>query len=133
MIRALEVQKAVKTALDAATTLTAIVGTRIYDQPPQSPTYPYLRIGDVLGDPWEATNMEGWEGVMDIDCWSRKPGKVEAQQIANAAFSALHRVDDLTLDADTHVTGDIIGHSAHTFEEDGVTVVRLRYRFRTHN
>ena len=132
-MRSLEVQKAVVTALKVAPAVAALVGTRVYDQPPQSPTYPYIRIGDVQGEPWEGTNLAGWSGVMEIDCWSQKPGKVEAQQIGNAAFNALHRVDGLTLDADYHITGDIIGQSGHTFEEDRATIVRLRYQFRTHD
>nr|MBA3570571.1 DUF3168 domain-containing protein [Pyrinomonadaceae bacterium] len=41
----LELQKAIVAALRSAAGVTAIVGQRIYDQPPASPAFPYTSIG----------------------------------------------------------------------------------------
>lgn len=44
---ALELQKSVRAALVADSNITALVSTRVYDEPPQNVTYPFVRFGDL--------------------------------------------------------------------------------------
>ena len=44
---ALELQKGIRAALVADSGVTALVSPRIYDEPPQNVTYPFVRFGDI--------------------------------------------------------------------------------------
>jgi hypothetical protein len=44
---ALSLQKALRATLVADADLTAIVGQRIYDEPPQDVVFPYVRFNDI--------------------------------------------------------------------------------------
>ena len=100
--RAPEVQKAVVAALKANAGVSALVGSRVYDRPPQDVAYPYLRIGPVLVAPFDGDELRGSEIVMPIHCWVAGPRPVEARLIAKAVVSALHW-SSLTLEAGTAV------------------------------
>ena len=93
-----EVQKAVVAALKANAGVTALVGSRVYDRPPQDVTYPYLRIGDALVAPFDGDELRGSEIVMPIHCWVAGPCPVEARLLAKAVVAAMHW-SSLSLDA----------------------------------
>ena len=44
---ALEVQKGVRATLLAASDVTDLVSTRLYDEPPTPVTYPFIRFGNI--------------------------------------------------------------------------------------
>jgi hypothetical protein len=96
----LEIQKAFVAALKADATLAALVGTRIYDEPPQNPAYPNVTFGPVTADAWDSDGTLGWEAFVQIDAWSEKPGKPEVSRIMAAIKTVLHR-STLTLDTQT--------------------------------
>lgn len=96
--RVVEVQKAIVAALKADAGVSALVGARVYDRPPQSVVYPYVRIGQTFTAPFDAQELRGSEIIMPIHCWVDGPRPVDARRLAAAVEKALHWVD-LTLDA----------------------------------
>jgi len=87
----LALQGALNTALRAASAVTALIETRVYDRVPKDPTFPYVSFGDMQVLPDQAECLEGSvEIYATIDVWSRTVGKVEAKTIAGAIVSLLH-------------------------------------------
>jgi len=128
----LEVQKAIVGALKGDAAIVLLTGGRIYDQPPQQPTYPLIEIGPSFGDVWEGSDMDGWEVVMTVNVWSEKPGRVEASQIATAIKSAMHRAV-LPLDTQQFVLGDVMGTNVIPQDDGRTTLAAIRLRFLTHD
>lgn len=89
---ALAFQKGVRAALVANSEVTNLVSTRVYDEPPQNVTFPYLRFVEV--DP-EAFDTDGTLGAtidLTLQAHSRSAaGRVEALRVAEAVKDALHR------------------------------------------
>lgn len=127
----LEVQKALIAALKADATLAGLVSTRIYDRAPDNEPHPHVSLGPQFSQPAnETVDADGWETVITIDTWSRKPGRVEANRIAKAIFEIVHD-QDFTLDTFTTVLQRL--ESQNVIEEpDGITTHLVqRFRFWT--
>jgi hypothetical protein len=89
---ALSVQKGVRAALVANAGVTDIVGQRVYDEPPQDVTFPYLRFGDISPNAFDTDTTEGAEVTISLEAHSRSAsGRVEAVQVVEAVKEALHR------------------------------------------
>lgn len=87
-------QKAVYTALRSEPALTAIVGTKIYDDVPHqkegaTPDFPFVTIGDQNMAEESASDFDMARFQMAIHAWSRKPGRLECLQILDAIRAAL--------------------------------------------
>ena len=91
---ALELQKGVRAALIADSDITNLVATRVYDEPPQSPTFPFIRFDQIEPQAMDTDGSTGADVVLTIQGFSRSTGRVEATQIAEAIRSALHRQDE---------------------------------------
>ena len=92
---ALATQVAIVAALKADADVTAIVGQRIYDEPPTGVAYPYIRINSIEPAAWDTTCTQGAEVQIGLEAHSRSTqGRVEAAQIAEAVQAALHRNED---------------------------------------
>lgn len=87
----LELQKAVRAALVADSGVTALVSTRIYDEPPHNVTFPYVRFGSIEPQTQDTDGSTGAEVSFDLMGFSRATGRVEATRIAEAIRAALHR------------------------------------------
>jgi len=116
----LELQGAVVSMLKNTGSLSGLIGQRVYDKPPASPTFPYVTAGD---DQTIADHAECLEGSVEVNAnihvWSRAIGKVEAKKIAGAIVTALNG-------ADLSVSGYrlvLIEHTAtqHLDDPDGIT------------
>lgn len=85
----LALQGAIISALKANAGVTALVGMRIYDDVPASPTFPYLSMGtsQLLSD--IADGYDGVDEVVTIDGWSRSVGQPEIKSIGASINSAL--------------------------------------------
>ena len=90
---ALELQKGVRAALVADSGVTALVATRVYDEPPQNVTYPFIRFGDLQPRSADTDGKTGAEVTFNIETYSQTTGRVEATQIVEAVRSALHRLE----------------------------------------
>ena len=88
---ALELQKGVRATLVANSSLTALVAARVYDEPPQNVTYPFVRFGDIQPRSMDTDGSTGADVTFNIEGYSQTTGRVEATQIAEAVRTALHR------------------------------------------
>jgi hypothetical protein len=88
----LALQKGIRAALVADTDVAAIVGARIYDEPPQDVTFPYMRFGNIEPAAFDTDTTEGALVSIGIEAHSRAAsGRVEAMQMVEAVKAALHR------------------------------------------
>lgn len=89
---ALATQVAVIAALKADAGVTALVGQRIYDEPPTGVTFPYIHFSSIEPVPWDTSCTQGATVQIGLQAHSRATqGRVEATQIAEAVQTALHR------------------------------------------
>lgn len=88
---ALELQKAVRTRLAADSATTALVSTRIYDEPPTPVTYPFIRFGGIVPRADDTDGSTGADVTLYLEAFSQTTGRVEATQILEAVRTALHR------------------------------------------
>tara|TARA_R110002153_G_scaffold97261_3_gene231943 strand:+ start:874 stop:1290 length:417 start_codon:yes stop_codon:yes gene_type:complete len=89
---ALATQKGILAALKAASGVTDIVSTRIYDEPPQDVVFPYLRFNTIQPNAFDTDTAEGALVDISLEAHSQSAsGRVEATQIAEAIQAALHR------------------------------------------
>lgn len=87
----LELQGAIVTALKANAAVDALIGDRIYDEPPAAPTFPYVTVGDDQVLQAHAHCIEGSTEIFStLHAWSRSGGKVQAKKIAGAVVVALN-------------------------------------------
>jgi len=89
---ALALQAGLRAALVANSDVTALVSTRVYDEPPQTPTFPYVRFLAIEPLAFDTDTIEGSLVTVTFECHSRSAsGRVEASQVAEAIKAALHR------------------------------------------
>ena len=113
---ALATQKGVLAALKAASGVTGLVSTRIYDEPPQDVVFPYLRFNTIQPNAFDTDTTEGALVDISFEAHSRSAsGRVEATQIVEAVQAALHR-------RETSVT--IAGYTLVELIFDAISVTR---------
>ena len=89
---ALAIQKGLRTALVANAGVSAIVSTRVYDEPPQNVVFPYLRFDEITSNAFDTDSTVGSSVDITIEANSRSTsGRVEAVQMVEAVRAALHR------------------------------------------
>ena len=89
---ALALQKGLRAALVANSGVTTLVSTRVYDEPPQGVTFPYLRFGDINPTAFDTDTKVGATVAITLEANSRSAsGRVEAVKIVEAVNAALHR------------------------------------------
>lgn len=91
----LEVQDAIVRRLKADATVTALVGTRIYDRVPAGANgitaqFPYVSWGPEQEVPQDADCIDAAELFITLDVWSQQPGYVEVKRIASAIRASLN-------------------------------------------
>lgn len=92
-------QAAMISRLRAEPALTAALGgTRVYDEPPEDPVYPYVAVGRMESRPLKADGG-GLEHRVTLTCVSRFGGVEEAKAAVGAARLSL---DDAFLDLEGH-------------------------------
>lgn len=114
-----ELQEAIAPLLKADATLAAIIAARVYDQPPSSPTFPYVTIGDAQMLRDDASCLEGGQVYLTLHGWSRAVGFPEVRRVADAVVEALH-LAPLTLATNRFIS--IMHTQTRTFRDsDGLT------------
>jgi len=105
-----ELQALIYNRLTTNAGVTAIVGTRVYDNPIGKDVFPYISFGpsDVVED--DADCVTGRIETVQIDCWSRYQGGFrEVKDLADAVKKALHRyAGALTVNALVEMTVESI-------------------------
>lgn len=96
---AIALQKGLVAALKADAGLAALVSTRIYDEPPQGVTRPFVRIGNIEPQPLRTDCSRAANVAFSIEAYSRPiaAGRVEATRIAEAIVAALDDAEDLVV------------------------------------
>ena len=91
---------AIHDALVADAPLTALLGgPRVYDEPPPSPAFPYVTLGEARISDFSTGSEAGAEHQLTLHAWSRQGGHKEAHVIAGALLQAL---DDAPLNLADH-------------------------------
>lgn len=115
-----ELQALIYQRLTGNTGVTAIVGSRVYDNPIGKDAFPYISFGpsDVVED--DADCITGRIETVQIDCWSRYQGGFrEVKDLADAVKKALHRyAGTLTVNALVEMTVESIRYFR---DPDGLT------------
>lgn len=89
-----QLRGAVVAALLADPSVTALVGTRIYDYVPAAPAYPFLRCTTAITSPWEATGaVQGSLVRLQVDAFTKDYGRGSAELLAAAVVAALDEAD----------------------------------------
>lgn len=89
---ALALLRGLRATLAANSGLTALVGARIYDEPPASAAFPYLRFTAIDPTAFDTDGTEGAEVQIGMEANSALTGgRVEAVRIVEAVKDALHR------------------------------------------
>lgn len=98
MSPSVELQRKIYQALTLSAGLQASAagGVRVYDRVPEKPVFPYVSFGPEDCQEAGADCLEAGEYYLQLDVWSRQPGKVEAKEICHAVQRAL-RLEALSL------------------------------------
>jgi hypothetical protein len=84
-------QRGIYQALAGSPALGSLLGgTRIYDDPPQAASYPFITLGESTLRDWSTGSEDGAEHLLTLHIWSRSGGKKQVQDIIEEIKSALH-------------------------------------------
>lgn len=81
---------AIREAMFGHAPLLALVGDRIYDDPPADVVFPYITLGRIESRPADAASRDAIEHAITLHAWSRYGGRAETLDIIGAMRSALH-------------------------------------------
>jgi hypothetical protein len=85
------IQRGIYQALADSSDLTSLLGgTRIYDDPPESASYPFVSLGQSLVRDWSTGSEDGAEHMLTLHVWSRAGGKKQVHEIVEAIKGVLH-------------------------------------------
>lgn len=118
---------AIREALLENAGLQALVGDRIYDDPPADVVFPYVTLGRIESRPADVAARDAVEHVITLHAWSRYGGRAEALDLIAAMRAALHNAP---LALEDHTLVLLLATFADVFRSgDGRTthgVLRLR-------
>ncbi len=81
---------AVRAAALAHTGVAALIGARLYDDPPPDVVFPYATLGRAESRPLDVSAFEALEHAVTLHVWSRHGGRAEALDVIAALRAALH-------------------------------------------
>jgi hypothetical protein len=121
--------KAVIAALKADSTVSGLVGARIYSNVPQNETFPYIMVSISSLD-FSSVTFSGQDHAIQINAYSREADPEEVADIKSACYNVLHRNESgLTLDSGTLSIIQFDGLAEIFKDNDGITweaVTRFR-------
>ncbi len=123
-------QRAVYQRLTTDLSVSALVGTRVYDAPPPDAgpaTTAYLTLGDETAKDWSTQTDHGAEHLTTITVHAPAEGFAEAKRIAAAVSDALLR-DGLTLERGHVVCIGFRGAETKRAEDGRLRQITLRFR-----
>lgn len=124
---ALELQKAIFSALGADGGMIAAVGQRIYDHAPANVPFPYVTFGRTSIYDWSTGTESGTEQLLTLHVWSKAKGKKEALDIMERARSVL---EDAALDLDGHKLVNLRQEFSEVRYDEDLSVYHGLLRFR---
>jgi hypothetical protein len=120
-------QAAIFGALSSDATLQSLIGARLYDDVPQTPTFPYAVIGDDAETNWDTATEQGSEHIVSVDAWSQGGGHKESKAIADAVRAVL---DGAALSPSGQTLVDIRYQGAAFARADDGETYRATLKFR---
>jgi Protein of unknown function (DUF3168) len=93
MSPSLELQELLVTGLKANVGVASVLGTRIYDNVPENPIFPYLSWGPESSINADATGLRASEMAVQLDVWSRKPGSAECRKACDVVKRYIEATD----------------------------------------
>lgn len=90
----LELLAGVMSVLTDDAGVTALVAGRVYDSPPASPTFPYVRVHALDPSSFDTDTQTGQEVQVGLTVQTDKTSRSEALRVAAAIRKALHRRED---------------------------------------
>lgn len=84
MSPSLELQKALVADLKAQTSISNLVGGRVYDNVPASPQFPYVSFGPEDHSNEDAESLRAQTVFLQMDIWSREPSSEQCRNILDA-------------------------------------------------
>jgi hypothetical protein len=88
-VSSLELQRTIVARLKADAPLAAIIGARVYDQPPATPMFPYITLGEDHTLPDRGQGYDGSDVSLTIHAWSKGTGFPEAKRMIEAIRASL--------------------------------------------
>lgn len=118
----LALQRGIYATLTAATEVTALVGSRVFDQVAPNPTFPYIRIGNdqVLASDTPDCLPDCVEVYAQVDVYSRQQGKTEAKAVAGAIVRALDE-DSIVLESGYALQSFLHNDTRYLDDPDGLS------------
>ena len=108
---AIEVQKAVFSALAGDAALSAVLGgARVYDYAPAHAPFPYITFGRSSSSDWSTASEDGAEHLFTVHVWSRARGRREVAALMELVRGRLH-------DADLALAGHVLVNLRHGFDD----------------
>lgn len=100
----------------------SIGGLTVYDgTAPQDAPMPYVVVGEIMANNADTDNTLGFSASVDIHVWSEYRGRLEAANMQEQIYDALHRKDGLAFSFDYHNIG-ITQDFAHIMvDSDNIT------------
>ena len=84
-------QRSIYQALTSSSDLTSLLGgARIYDDPPQAASYPFVTLGQSMIRDWSTGTEDGVEHILTLHVWSRAGGKKQVFDVIEAIKDVLH-------------------------------------------
>jgi len=115
----LSLQKAIVEALLADTTITAIVGDRVYEEVMENSEFPYIVLGDTQEIDDSVQCLDASEIFVDVHAWTNTPGFADIKRLTNAIRRVIHNAD-LVLDEERCVS--IRHRITRTFPDQDIVV-----------
>ena len=112
----LQLQTALVAAIEADPGLTALIASRIYDYVPQSPQYPFCRIGPMTSEPFEGDCITGNEIRLTIHGFTKDYGRAGAANLSAALITLIGRT---TLDLGTGIIANLTATGWSVTEDTG--------------
>ena len=75
----------------ASPAVAALVGTRVYDEPPEKTVNPWIRVGEGMAVPDDADGYNGITAYLDIHVFSSVGGKWANTVLCDAVKAAIHQ------------------------------------------
>lgn len=114
-----------RTAILADLEIVAIVGDRVYDDPPANPATPWVRIGETFSMREDATCVDVAYTDLTIHVWSVIGGKAANSALCDRIGRALHETslsDFPAIDPSGEIVVELEHRSNQTFtDQDGRT------------
>ena len=73
--------------------LSSSLSAQVYDDPPKTPAYPYVVVGDDSAAPFDTDTSVGGDIIATVHVWDNYDGKKRIKQLMDDIYNAMNRVN----------------------------------------